>query len=185
MQELAHLRIAILAIDGVEECELTEPKKAMEGASAHVDVISRRHGEIQGYRYREPAGKIRVDRTLDEARADDYDAVLLPGGIWNSAWARGEPRVQQFLREMDGAGKPIAAIAQATWELISAGLLRGRKVTGCPTTKDDICNAGAEWLDREVVVDGNLITSRSPLDIPALNREFRAILAHLAETVGR
>ncbi len=184
MQELAHLRIAILAIDGVEECELTEPRKALEEASAQVDVVSRKPGEIQGYHFRDPAGKIHVDRTLDEARANDYDAVLLPGGIWNSAWARGERRVQQFLREMNGAGKPIAAIAQATWELISAGLVRGRKVTGCTTTKDDISNAGGEWLDREVVVDGNLITSRSPVDIPTFNREFRAMLAHHAETVG-
>lgn len=183
MQDLAHLRVAILAIDGVEECELTEPKKALEEASAQVDVISRKGGEIQGYHYREPAAKIRVDRTLDKARADDYDAVFLPGGIWNSAWARSEPRVQQFLREMNGASKPIAAIAQATWELISAGLLRGRKVTGCPTTQDDVRNAGAEWLDREVVVDGNLITSRGPVDIPAFNREFRAVLARIAEAV--
>lgn len=181
MSDLHALRIAILALDGVEECELTEPRKALEQAGGKVDVISRRLGEIQGFRHLEPANKLKVDRSLDEARADDYDAVFLPGGALNADQARAEPRIRQFLREMDGAGKPIAAICHAPWELISAGLLSGRKLTSWPTIQDDIRNAGAEWMDREVVVDRNLLTSRGPQDIPAFNREMVALFAGALE----
>jgi protease I len=181
MSDFHRLRIAILAVDGFEECELTEPRKALEDSGAKVDVISKKNGEIQGFRSCDKAGKVRVDRTLEEARAGDYDAVFLPGGAWNADKARAEPRIQQFLREMDGAGKPIAAICHAPWELISAGLVRGRKLTSWPTIQDDIRNAGAEWLDREVVVDQNLVTSRGPQDIPTFNREMLALFSRVPE----
>jgi deglycase len=177
MADLHQMRIAILALDGFEECELTEPRKALENAGAKVDVISRKTGEIQGYKHHDRAGKVRVDRTLGEARAADYDAVVLPGGAWNADEARAEPAIRRFLREIDIAGKPMAVICHAPWELISAGVLNGRKLTGWPTIQDDIRNAGAVWLDREVVVDGNLVTSRGPQDIPAFNREMLALFS--------
>jgi deglycase len=177
MADFNQMRIAILALDGFEECELTEPQKALRNAGAKVDVISRKAGDIQGFRHHDPAGKVKVDRTLSEARAADYDAVVLPGGAWNADEARAEPGILRFLREMDGAGKPMAVICHAPWELISAGLLNGRKLTSWPTIQDDVRNAGAVWLDREVVVDGNLVTSRGPQDIPAFNREMLALFA--------
>ncbi len=183
MPDLQQLRVAILALDGFEECELTEPRKALLEAGAKVDVVSKKNGQIQGFRSCDKTGKVKVDRTLDEARAGDYDAVFLPGGAWNADTARVEPRIRQFLREMDGAGKPIAAICHAPWELISADLVRGRKLTSWPTIQDDLRNAGAEWLDREVVVDGNFITSRGPQDIPTLNREMLALFSRIPEGV--
>ncbi len=183
MADLHQMRIAILALDGFEESELTEPRKALEGAGAKVDVISRKAGEIQGYKHHEKAGKVAVDRTFEQARACDYDAVLLPGGALNADDARAQPGVRRFLCEMDGAGKPMAAICHAPWELISAGLLKGRKLTSWPTIQDDIRNAGAEWLDRETVVDRNLVTSRGPQDIPSFNREMLALFSRVpAET---
>ncbi len=179
--ELHQMRIAILAMDGFEECELTEPRKALEEAGARADVISGKAGEIQGFRHLDKTHKVKVDRTLEEARAADYDAVLLPGGALNADHARMNPDIQRFLQEMDGAGKPIAAICHAPWELISAGLLRGRRLTSWPTIQDDIRNAGAEWRDQEVLIDRNLVTSRGPQDIPAFNREMLTCFAGAAE----
>src|SRR5947209_16305320 len=126
MAELNQLRIAIIATDGFEESELTEPKKALEGAGAKADVISEKSGEIQGYKHHDKSGKVRVDRTLDEARPDEYDGIMLPGGALNADYARALPKVLQFIREMDRAGKPIAAICHAPWELISANVAQGR-----------------------------------------------------------
>jgi protease I len=179
MSDLHDVRVAIIALDGFEESELTEPRKALEAAGAKVDVISAKAGEIQGYRHHEKAAKVLVDKTLDQAAPDDYDALVLPGGALNADAARANPEVLDFIRHIDRAGKPMAVICHAPWELISAGILRGRKLTSWHTIEDDICNAGAEWTDREVVVDRNLVTSRGPKDLPAFNREMLTMFSRI------
>lgn len=179
MTDLQDIRVAIIAMDGFEEPELTEPRKALQDAGAEVEVLSAKEGEIQGFRHHDKAGKIRVDKTLDQVSPEDYDALLLPGGALNADAARANPKVRAFIRAIDREGKPIAAICHAPWELISAGILRGRKLTSWPTIEDDICNAGAEWTDREVVIDRNLVTSRGPKDLPAFNREMLTLFSRI------
>jgi protease I len=171
MSELSGFRVAVLATDGFEEPELTEPVKALREAGATVTILSPRPGEIQGVRHDiDRTIKVPVDRTLQGARAEEYDAILLPGGALNADAMRMVPEVQAFLRAMQGAGKPFAVICHAPWELVSAGLVRGRTLTGYHTIQDDVRNAGGRWVDREVVEDGNWVTSRQPSDIPAFNR---------------
>ncbi len=172
MSDLAGLRVAMIATDGVEQPELTEPKRALEEAGATVDVIAPKSGSIQAFHHHDKGDMIEVDRTLDEARPEDYGAVVLPGGALNADAIRRVPALQQFLVQMDRSGKPLAAICHAPWELISANIARGRTLTSYFTIQDDIRNAGANWVDEEVVVDGNLVTSRKPDDIPAFNREM-------------
>ncbi len=179
MSELQHIQVAIIAMDGFEEVELTEPRKALEKAGAKIEVISAKPGEIQGFHHHDKAGRVRVDRTLDEVSPNQYDAVMLPGGAFNADDARADPKLRQFIREMDRAEKPMAAICHAPWELISAELVRGRKLTSWPTIQDDVRNAGAEWLDQEVVVDQNWVTSRGPRDLPAFNREMIALFSRV------
>jgi protease I len=171
------MRVAIIAVDGFEESELTEPKKALEKAGFKADVISEKAGQIQGFKHHDKAGKVKVDRTLDEIHVDDYDALMLPGGALNADYARALPRVKQIIFEMDRARKPIAAICHAPWELISADVVTGRKLTSWYTIQDDIRNAGAQWSDEECVVDQNLVTSRGPKDLPVFNREMIALFA--------
>jgi len=175
--DLSDLHVAILATDGFEEAELTEPLQALRDAGARVDVVSVKAGSIQGFRHDTKAGTVPVDRTLAEARPEDYDAVMLPGGALNADALRVVPEVQNFLRAMNQAGKPIAAICHAPWELISAGLVRGRTLTSYHTIQDDIRNAGGNWVDREVVCDGTWVTSRQPGDLPAFNREMIKLFA--------
>jgi len=185
MSELQNMRVAIIALDGFEEVELTEPKKALERAGAHVEVISAEPGEIQGFRHHDKAGKIKVDRTLDNARPGEYDALMLPGGALNADQARMNPKVRSFIYEIDRAGLPMAAICHAPWELISAGIVRGRKLTSWPTIQDDVRNAGGEWEDRECIVDHNLVTSRGPKDLPAFNREMVSLFARVPAATRR
>lgn len=177
MRDLHAMRIAILAVDGFEESELVEPKKALEEHGALVEVVSEHSGEIQGFKHHDKAGKVKVDRTFDQATPSSYDAIMLPGGALNADQARMIPKVRQFIQEMDGAQKPIAAICHAPWELISAGIIRGRTLTSWHTIQDDLRNAGANWLDREFVADRNLLTSRGPQDLPAFNREMVALFS--------
>jgi protease I len=172
MPELHDFRVAILATDGFEESELTEPKQALENASATADVIAPNPGRIQGFKHHDKSATIAVDRTLDEVNPAEYDAVMLPGGALNADAMRADPRVQGFLAAMQEEGKPFAAICHAPWELISAGITPGRRLTSYYTIRDDLRNAGADWVDEEVVVDGNWVTSRKPDDIPAFNREM-------------
>lgn len=179
MAILRGMRVAMIALDGFEEVELTEPKKALEQAGATVVVISQDADEIQGFQHHDKAGKVKVDKTLDQARPDDYDALMLPGGALNADQARMNPQIRQFIREMDRAEKPMAVICHAPWELISSEVVRGRKLTSWPTIQDDIRNAGAEWVDRECVVDQNLVTSRGPQDLPAFTREMVALFARV------
>src|SRR3984957_12495464 len=163
MSELSGLLVAVLATDGFEEPELTEPVKALRQAGAQVTIVSPRAGEIQAVRHDiDKTIKVQVDRTLEQVGPEEFDAVHLPGGTLNADAMRMVPEVQEFLRAFQDAGKPISAICHAPWELISADLVRGRKLTSYHTIQDDVRNAGGHWLDREVVEDANWVTSRQP-----------------------
>src|SRR3984893_15992117 len=171
MHNLTDFRVAVLATDGFEETELTEPVKALRDAGAQVTIASVKPGQIQGVRHDlDKTVRIKVDRTIRDLSADDFDAVHLPGGTVNADSMRMAPEVQAFLREMQDVGKPISAICHAPWELVSAGLVRGRTLTSYYTIQDDVRNAGGKWLDKEVVEDDNWVSSRQPGDLPAFNR---------------
>jgi protease I len=171
MSKLTDLRVVVLATDGFEESELTEPVKALREAGAKVTILSLKPGQIQGVRHDlDKTIKVNVDRVIRDVSADEFDAVHLPGGTVNADSLRMVPEVQAFLLAMQDAGKPIAAICHAPWELVSAGLVRGRTLTSYYTLQNDIRNAGGDWVDREVVEDGNWVTSRQPGDLPAFNR---------------
>ena len=170
-------RIAALAADGFEKVELTVPMYALRLAGAKVYVISLRHGRIRGVNLHEPASRVGVDLTLDEADPDDYDALLLPGGFINPDLLRQSQRAREFVRAFDTAGKPIASLCHGPWVLASAGLLQGRTLTAWPGIRDDLVNAGATWLDQEVVRDGNLVTSRGPQDLKPFVREMKKLFA--------
>lgn len=185
MAELEHTRVAVIATDGVEESELTEPVKTLKEAGARVDVISPKGKDIQAFHHHDKTKMIPVDRSLEDIRAEEYDAVVLPGGALNADFLRVVPKQQQFLKEMHDDGKPFAVICHAPWELVSAGLARGHRMTSYHTIQDDIRNAGAEWVDEEVVVDGNLVTSRQPGDLPAFNREMIRVFARVPAGASR
>jgi protease I len=171
MSKLTDFNVAVLATDGFEETELTEPVKALRDAGAVVTIISLAHSHIQAVRHDiDKTIKIKVDRTIGDVSADQFDAVHLPGGTVNADSLRMVPEVQTFLREMQEAGKPIAAICHAPWELVSAGLVLGRTLTSYHSIQDDIRNAGGHWLNQEIVEDGNWVTSRQPADLPAFNQ---------------
>ena len=171
MPKLTDFRVAVIANDGFEETELTEPVKALKAAGAQVSILSLKLGEIQGVRHDiDKTVMVKVDRTIKGAHADEFDAVHLPGGTVNADSLRMVPEVQAFLRAMQEAGKPIAAICHAPWELISAGLVSGRRLTGYKTIQDDIKNAGGHWVDEAVAQDDNWVTSQQPGDLPAFNR---------------
>jgi protease I len=175
---LDSLRVAVIATDGVEDPELAEPVRALRDAGARTELLSVKPGQIQAVRHDlQPTQTFAVDKTLDQADPGDYDALLLPGGAVNADRLRMQPAVQSFITRMHGAGKPMAVICHAPWELVSAGLARGRTLTSYHTIQDDLRNAGATWVDREVVVDGTLLTSRQPSDIPAFNREMLTLFA--------
>jgi protease I len=169
--KLPDFRVAVLATSGFEESELTEPVKALRKAGARVTILSLKPGQIQGVRHDlDRTVKIKVDRVLRDVSAAEFDAVHLPGGTVNADSLRMVPEVQAFLRAMQDAGKPISAICHTPWELVSAGLVLGRKLTSYHSIQDDIRNAGGNWTDREVVKDANWVTSRQPGDLPAFNR---------------
>jgi protease I len=177
MKDLTGKRVATLATDGVEESELTKPVEALREAGAKVEIISQNHKPIQAFKHHQPTIEIEVDRTLAQADPEDYDAVLLPGGALNADAIRVDAKAQEFVRRMNEEHKPMAVICHAPWLLVSAGVTRGRTLTSWPTIVDDIRNAGARWVDREVVVDGNLVTSRGPKDIPAFNQAMCELIA--------
>ena len=178
MSELNGLRVAVLATDGFEESELTEPVKALREAGARVTILSPRTGDIQGVRHDiDKTIKVKVDRAIKDAGAGEFDAVHLPGGTVNADAMRAVPEVRAFLREMQDAGKPVSVICHGPWALVSAGLVRGRTLTSYHTIQDDIRNAGGHWVDREVVEDGNWVSSRQPADLPAFNRAMIRLFA--------
>jgi protease I len=165
-------KIAILAADMFERVELEQPREALQDAGAETEIVSLKPGEIQGFDHFEPADKVKVDRTVEEVSADDYDALMVPGGVGNPDQLRGDENAVQFVRDFFEQGKPVAAICHAPWVLVEAGVVRDRKLTSWPTLQTDIRNAGGNWVDEEVVVDSGLVTSRKPDDIPAFNRKM-------------
>ena len=173
-------KVAMLAMDGFEEAELMEPQRALSEAGALVHVISKKPGQLQGFRHVERGAMVTVDATFDQVRPEDYDAVILPGGVVNSDAIRTVPEAQAFVRALDEAQKPVAVICHGAWLPISAGIVKGHTMTSWPSLQDDLRNAGATWVDEEVVEDGNLISSRKPDDIPAFNRKLIAQLEHRA-----
>jgi protease I len=176
-KSLQGMGVAILLMDGFEESELTEPRAALEAAGARTAVVAPRTGKIQAMRHDEKSIQIAVDVALTQADPRDFDAVLLPGGALNADALRVTPAAQEFIRQMDAAGKPIAVICHAPWLLVSAGLVRGRRLTSYHTIQDDLRNAGAEWEDRAIVRDRNWVSSRRPADLPDFNREMIALFA--------
>jgi protease I len=171
-QELQGKRVAALVTNGFEQDELLEPKRALEDAGAHVDIVAPDAGTVRGWKHAEWGDEQTVDRTFDEATSSDYDAVLLPGGVMNPDALRMNERAVRFVREAFKDGKPIAAICHGPWTFIDAGVARSLHLTSWPSLKADLRNAGAEWEDAEVVVDRGIVTSRAPGDIPAFNRRM-------------
>lgn len=169
-ENLTGKTIAILATDGVEQVELTEPRAALEGAGAKTELISPKANRIKAWKFKEWGDDLKVDKTVDQAHPQDYDALLLPGGVMNPDHLRMDAGAVDFVREFVSTGKPVAAICHGPWTLIEAGVVAGRTMTSWPSVKTDLRNAGADWVDREVVTDGPFITSRKPDDIPAFSQ---------------
>jgi protease I len=174
-QSLQGKRIAILMTDGVEQVEYTGPRSFLEQQGAKVTLVSPKGTgeEIQGFNHMSLGGKFKVEMTVRDARSADFDALVLPGGVANPDQLRLKPEAIAFIREFGQANKPIAAICHGPWTLIDAGIAKGKRVTSWPTLQTDLRNAGAEWSDEQVVVDGKLVTSRKPDDIPAFNEALR------------
>jgi protease I len=170
--ELKGKKIAVLAAEMFEEVELTEPWKALEGASAELELVSLKEGEIQGFNHYDKAGSFKVDKTVEEARAEDYDGLVLPGGVGNPDNLRQDENAVRFVRDFFEQGKPVGAICHAPWTLVEAGVVRGRTLTSFPSLQTDIRNAGGTWVDEEVHVDQGLVTSRKPGDLPAFNKKL-------------
>lgn len=177
MPDLNSHRIAVLATDGVEEVELTEPVKALRAAGASVDIVSPKSGTIQGMNHDERAGPIAVDVDLKDARADQFDALVLPGGVANPDKLRTILDAVKFVGAFVAADKPIAAICHGPWTLINAGGVRGKRMTSWPSLQQDLINAGAVWTDEPVVTDHQLVTSRKPDDIPRFNEAMISVFA--------
>jgi len=174
---LRGLKVAFLATDMVETPELVEPWNAVRDAGATVDLVSDKPDRIQLFRHYDKAGTFPVDRQVTEVSAGDYDALVLPGGVGNPDTMRLNPTAVQFVRDFFDAGKPVAAICHALWLLAEADVARGRTMTSWPSLRTDLINAGAHWVDQEVVIDGNLVTSRKPDDIPAFNPQVIKLFA--------
>lgn len=172
MADLSGKKVAIVVDDDFEQAEFTGPRDALKQAGADVTIISTKGGQVHGMNHDEKADTFQADASLDDINPSDFDALVLPGGAINADNLRMNAKVQQWARSFMSAGKTVAAICHAPWLLASAGIAKGKKMTSWPTIQDDLKNAGAEWTDTEVCVDGNLITSRKPDDIPAFNREI-------------
>jgi protease I len=186
MNELKGKRIAIVATNGFELAELMEPKKALEAEGADVDVISQQKGEILSWNKNDWGDSVLVEKTLDEVVPQDYDALVLPGGVINADHLRTDKKAVEFVRQHLEANKPVAAICHAAWTLIETGMVRGHTLTSWPSLRTDLVNAGAEWVDQEVVLDQCWITSRKPEDLPAFNKVMLEIFsASVPEKLNR
>jgi len=170
--DLKGKKIAFLATDMVEQVELTDPWKALENAGAELELVSLKDGEIQGFDHYDKADRFKVDRTVEEANASDYDGLVLPGGVGNPDTLRQDENAVRFVRDFFEQGKPVGTICHAPWTLVEAGVVRGRRLTSFPSLQTDIRNAGGNWVDEEVVVDSGLVTSRRPDDLPAFNKKL-------------
>jgi protease I len=176
-QELSGIRVAILATDGFEQSELLEPRRALHEAGANTEIVSLKSGEIKGWNHKDWGQSVAVDKTVDSVDAKNFDALLLPGGVMNPDNLRMNAKAVAFVRAFFAAKKPVAAICHGPWTVIEAGAAKGRTLTSWPSLKTDVQNAGGNWVDQETAVDGNLVTSRNPKDIPAFNREILKLFA--------
>lgn len=167
MKNLDGLKVAVLVAEGFEQSEMVEPKKALEQAGARPMIVSPAGGEVQGWHHFDKADKFKVDVPLDSAKAEDFDALLLPGGVANPDQLRMKPKAVEFVKSFMSSKKPVAVICHGPWTLVEADAVKGRTITSWPSLKKDLQNAGANWVDREVVVDNGLVSSRKPQDLPA------------------
>jgi protease I len=174
--KISKLKIAIVVANGFEQSEMVEPKKALEKAGAKTIIISLKKGKVKGWKDKNWGDEFTVDKQIEEVKAEDFDGLLLPGGVMNPDTLRLYPSVINFIKGFVKANKPIAAICHGPWTLINAEAVKNRKITSWPSIKTDLINAGAKWVDQEVVKDGNLVTSRKPADIPAFNKTFIELL---------
>jgi len=176
-QRLGGKRVAILVENGFEQVELTEPRRALDEAGAQTQIVSPVEGQVKGWKHSEWGDSFPVDLPLQNARPEQFDALLLPGGVMNPDKLRMNPQAVQFVKAFFDARKPVAAICHGPWTLVEADVVRGRTVTSWPSLKTDIRNAGGQWVDQEVVTDNGRVTSRKPDDIPAFNRKMTEELA--------
>jgi protease I len=172
MESIEGMKVAILVENGFEQVELVEPRKALDQAGAETRIVSPRNQHVKGWKFTDWGDELKVDVALDQAMPQHFDALLLPGGVMNPDALRIQPKAVAFVKAFFDAGKPVAVICHGPWTVIEAGAARGRQIASWPSLKTDLRNAGAEWMDREVVVDNNLVSSRKPDDIPAFNREM-------------
>lgn len=170
--QLKNHKVAIVVADGFEQVEMTEPRKALQEAGANTEIVSPAKGKVKGWQHDHWGDEFPVDKAVEAARAEDYDALLLPGGVMNPDKLRRNESVLNFVRAFFEAGKPVAAICHGPWTLIDAGVARGRRMTSYHSIQMDLKNAGVDWVDEEVVVDAGLVTSRKPADIPAFNQKM-------------
>jgi protease I len=181
MENLKGLRVATLITNGFEEVEMVKPRQALMDAGVETRIVSNKNSSVRSWNSTEWSAEYPVDVRLDRAQPQDFEALLLPGGVMNPDKLRMEPKAVAFVKAFFDDGKPVAVICHGSWTVIEAGAARGRRMTSWPSLKTDLRNAGAEWIDQEVVVDGNLVSSRKPDDLPAFNREmiklFKSALA--------
>ncbi|NJL85082.1 MAG: type 1 glutamine amidotransferase [Leptolyngbyaceae cyanobacterium SM1_1_3] len=183
-QDLNGKKVAILVANGFEQVELTQPRHALDTAGAQTHIVSPESDRVQGWNHYDKADYFPVDVSLEQAKASNYDALLLPGGTVNPDQLRTNERAVAFVREFFEANKPVAAICHGPWTLAEAGVLKGRKLTSWPSLRTDMQNAGGLWVDQEVVTDGGLITSRNPDDIPAFNQTLIEAIAATRQAVS-
>lgn len=185
MQELQGKRVAIIVTDGFEQVEMTSPREALEKAGAECILIAPKEGEVHAFKHHDKGDRFKVDLALSDADPNDFDAVMLPGGVINADALRVEKKARQFVQAMDRSGKPIAVICHGPWLLISAGLINGRHITSWPTLQDDLRNAGARWEDKECIRDRSWVSSRKPDDLPVFNREMVKLFAEAGTATGQ
>ena len=183
MRKLDNTKVAILVTDGFEQVELVKPREALEQAGARTEIVSPKSGDVKGWKHTEWGDSLPVDVLLREADAGDHDALLLPGGVMNPDALRLDEKAIAFIKAFSDAGKPIAAICHGPWTLINAGIAQGKRLTSWPSLEIDLRNAGADWVNAPCIVDGRLITSRKPDDIPAFNTAMIDVFARHDETV--
>ena len=183
MKNLKGLKVAILVTDGFEQVEMEEPRKALDEAGADTRIVSPKDGQVRGWKFTDWGDKFPVDVALDHAQAAEFDALLLPGGVINPDKLRMLPAAVEFVKSFFAADKPVAAICHGPWTILEAGGAKGRRMTSWPSLKTDLKNAGAEWVDEELVVDGNLVSSRKPDDLPAFNRGMTEVFSSALQSV--
>ncbi len=181
MGSVKGMKVAILVTDGFEQDELLQPRKALDEAGADTKVVSPNDGTVRGWKHIDWGSEVKVDERLNQVKPEDFDALLLPGGVMNPDKLRTEPKVVEFVKSFFASEKPVAAICHGPWTIIEAGAARGRKIASWPSVKTDLRNAGAEWVDKEAVIDGNLVSARKPDDIPAFNRAMIELFGQMQD----